>query len=121
MARVSWGLPSPTVNVAHLLQRAGVEIAIDIDAAERAFDGIDFAVLIAIQLLEMIVSEILSLRAGYSGRGGPRKGVIALRIFEHPIGDKIRSGLHDGLGHNFLMCFPQGTRLLMRRLRLRRY
>ena len=57
------GTPVLTVNVVEfetvgegeeatqLLQRAGVEIAIHIDAAERPFNGVDPAVLIAVQLL----------------------------------------------------------------------
>lgn len=105
MARVSWGVRSPTVNVGYLLQRAGVEIAIDIDAAERTLDGVDFAVLIAIQLLEMILDNIMSLWTGYAGGGGARERIIALGIFEHSVGNEVRPWLHDGLGPNLLMCF----------------
>ena len=100
MARVSWGLPSRLStsigasgerNVwltrnpepreheknrpaesrkGRLLQRAGVEIPIHIDAAERPFNGVDPAVLIAIQLLKMVVGQIECLRTRHAGRRG---------------------------------------------------
>jgi|SoiMethySBSTD1v2_1073268.scaffolds.fasta_scaffold5231741_2 hypothetical protein len=41
-----------------LLQGAGMEISVHVDAAECPFYGIYFAVLIAIELLEVIVGEI---------------------------------------------------------------
>lgn len=61
-----------------LMPRAGVEIAIDIDTAHRAFNRIDLSVLITVQLLKMIMSQIESLGIGDAGRHGTRAGIIPL-------------------------------------------
>jgi len=47
-----------------LLQGSGMEIAIHVDAAQCPFHGIDFAVLIAVQLLKMIMRQIQRLGMG---------------------------------------------------------
>ena len=90
---------------AQLLQRAAMKVAIHVDAAERPFNRVNHAVLIAIQLLEMIMSEFRRLRATYGGGVGVRARVIALRIFEHAVVDQIRPWLHDGFGRNLFLNF----------------
>ena len=55
-----------------------MEIAIDIDAAERALNRIDFPVLVAVQLLKMIMSQIESLGIGDAARYRTGTGIIAL-------------------------------------------
>ena len=85
-----------------LPKRAGVEITIHINAAERSFNGVNDAVLIAIQLLKMVMGQIECLRTRYAGGVGTRAGIIALGIFENPIVDQIRSWLYNGFGKAFL-------------------
>ena len=46
------------VKKGRLPKRAGVEITIHIDAAERSFNRVNHAVLIAIQLLKMVMGQI---------------------------------------------------------------
>ena len=114
MARVSWGLPSRLSTlleleavgtgeeVAQLLQRAGVEISIHIDAAERPFNGVDPAVLIAVQLLKMVMGQIECLWTRDAGRRGSRARIVALGIFEHAIGNQIRPRLYYDFGSGSL-------------------
>lgn len=75
---------------AQLLQRAAMKVAIHVDAAQRPFNRVNHAILIAIQLLEMIMSEFRRLRATYGGGVGVWARVIALRIFQHAVVDEIR-------------------------------
>ena len=97
-----------------LLQRAGMEVAIHVDAAERAFYGIDLAVLIPIQLLEVIMGEIQGLRMKDSRGICRRTWIVALRILEHAvvhqIGPRLDHGLRDGFlqGLHRAMAFPSG-------------
>src|SRR5690349_14060590 len=101
---------------AGLLQRAGMEVAIHIDPAECAFYGIDLAVLIPIQLLEMIMGEIQGLRMEDTRRLCGRTWIIALRILEHAVVNQIGPRLDNGLRDGFLrdlhrsMAFPPGRR-----------
>ena len=73
------------------MQRAGMEIAIHVDAAQGAFDRIDLPILVAIQLLKMIVGQVEPLRTGDAARRTGTR-IIALGIFEHPIGNQIGPG-----------------------------
>jgi len=50
------------------MQRAGMEIAVDVDAAKCPFDRIDLPILVAIQLLKMIVGQIEPLGTRDAGR-----------------------------------------------------
>jgi hypothetical protein len=79
-----------------------MEIAIHVNAAKCPFHGINFAVLIAIQLLEMFMRHIVSLRTRDAGRYGAGAGIVALRILEHPVRDQIFSRLYDRLGSGLL-------------------
>jgi len=65
-------------NVGSSPQRAGMEVAIHIEAAEGAFNGIDHAILITIQLLEMIVREVGILRVSDARLPGIWAWIIAL-------------------------------------------
>ena len=82
-----------------------MKVAIHVDAAQRPFNRVNHAILIAIQLLEMIMSEFRRLRATYGGGVGVRARVIPLRIFEHAVVDQIRPWLHDGFGRNLFVGF----------------
>ena len=66
------------INATLTVQGSVVKIAVHIDAAERPFNRVNHAVLIAIQLLEMIMSEFRRLRATYGAGVGVRARVIAL-------------------------------------------
>lgn len=61
-----------------LLQCARMEVAIHVDAAERAFNRIDHAVLIAIQFLEVIVREVRILGVWDACLSGIRAWIITL-------------------------------------------
>lgn len=78
-----------------------MKIAVHIDTAERPFHGIDLAVLIAIQFLEMIMRQIQYLRMGDAGRGCGWTWIVALRIFENSKVHEVCSRLHDGFGDCF--------------------
>ena len=103
---------------AGLLQRAGMEVAIHVDAAERALYGIDLAVLIPIQLLEMIMGEIQGLRMEDTRRLCGRTRIIALRILEHAVVNQIGPRLDNGLRNEFLrdlhrsVALPLGRRCI---------
>lgn len=85
-----------------LLQGAGVEISIHVDAAECPFYGIYFAVLIAIEFLEVIVGEIKCLRMRHAGGIGRRTWIIPLGIFKDPIMHQVGPRLDNGFRHTFL-------------------
>lgn len=84
-----------------LVQRAGMKITVHVDTAEGPFNRVDHAVLVAIQLLEMVMSEFRRLRAAYGGGVVVRARIITLRIFEHAKVDQVRPGLNDGFGRDF--------------------
>ena len=85
-----------------LLQGAGVEISIHVDAAECPFFGIYFAVLIAIELLEVIVGEIKCLRMRHAGGIRRRTRIVPLGIFKDPIMHQVGPRLDNGFGYGFL-------------------
>lgn len=68
-----------------LPKRAGIEIAIHIDAAECPFNRVNHAVLIAVQLLKMVMSQIECLRTLHAGRIAAGTGIVALGILENSI------------------------------------
>ena len=83
-----------------LPELAVMEIPIHVDATECPFDRINFAVLIAIQLLKMVVGQIRGLRIGHTGSMRIWARIVTLRIFEYAVVHEIRSRLHDGFGRN---------------------
>ena len=85
-----------------LLQGAGVEVSIHVDATECPFHGIYFAVLIAIELLEVIVGQIKCLRMRHAGGIRRRTWIIPLGIFKDPIMHQVGPRLDDGFRHTFL-------------------
>lgn len=85
-----------------LLQGAGVEISIHVDAAECPFYRIYFAVLIAIELLEVIVGQIKCLRMRDAGGIRRRTWIIPLGIFKDPIMHQVGPRLDNGFRHTFL-------------------
>ena len=85
-----------------LLQGAGVEISVHVDAAECPFYGIYFAVLIAIELLEVIVGQIKCLRMRHAGGIRGRTWIIPLGIFKDPIMHQVGPRLDNGFRHTFL-------------------
>ena len=85
-----------------LLQGAGVEVSIHVDATECPFYGIYFAVLIAIKLLEVIVGQIKCLRMRHAGGIRRRTWIIPLGIFKDPIMHQVGPRLDDGFRHTFL-------------------
>ena len=84
-----------------LVQGTGMKIAIHVDAAKRPFNRVNQAVLIAIQLLEMVMSEFRRLRAAYGGGVVVRARIITLRVFEHAKVDQVRPRPHNGFGRDF--------------------
>ena len=78
-----------------------MQVPVHIDAAKCSFDGINSAVLIVIELLKMVVSQIRSLWIEHASTVRIRTGIIALGIFEHPIMHEVCPRLHHGFGHDF--------------------
>ena len=87
---------------ASLLQRTRVEISIHVDAAECPFYRIDLAVLIAIELLKVVMSQIEHLRMRHPGGIGVRTGIIPVGIFENSIVHQVRPRLDDGFWYTLL-------------------
>ena len=94
-----------------LVQGAGMKIAIHVDAAKRPFNRVNQAVLIAIQLLEMVMSEFRGLRAAYGSGVVVRAWIITLRIFKHAKVDQVRPRPHNGFGHGFSMGLDRAVTL----------
>ena len=86
-----------------LLQLAVMKISIHVDPAERPFDRINLAILVAIQLLKMIVGQVRELRIGHARSMGIGMWIVALRIFQHAVIHEIRPGSHDGFGDDLPM------------------
>src|SRR5689334_22188085 len=63
----------------------------------------DFAVLIAIHLLKMVVDQIGGLWIGYPGSMRIWARIVTLRIFEYAIVHEISPWLHHSFGHNLFM------------------
>ena len=102
-------------KLVRLFERPGIEISVHVNAAERPFNRVNFAVLVAIQLLKVIMRELRRLGIGHTGSLSMRARIISLRIFENTIMDEIHSWLHhDGFTRHFLeslddaMRFPSG-------------
>ena len=93
---------------AWLLPGSCLEIAIHVDATERFFDGIDHAVLITIQLLKMLMSQIGCLRTWHAGIS-TGTWIVALGIFEHSVVNQVRPRLDDRFGDDFLVCRHQSV------------
>ena len=87
---------------ASLLQGSGVEISVHVDAAECPFYGIDLAVLIAIELLEVVMSQIKRLRMRHAGGIRGRSGIIPLGIFQNPVVHQVGPRLDNGFWYGFL-------------------
>jgi len=84
-----------------------MQVPVHIDAAERSFDGINSAVLIVVELLKMVVSQIRSLWIEHASTVRIRTGIIALGIFEHPIMHEVCPRLHHGFGQGLFMGFDR--------------
>jgi len=98
-----------------LFERTRVEIPVHVNAAERPFNRVNFAVLVAIQFLKVIMREVRRLWIGHTGSMSMRARIISLRIFENTIMDEIHSWLHhDSFTRHFLgrlddaVRFPTG-------------
>ena len=83
-----------------------MQVPVHIDAAERSFNGVNDAVLIAIQLLKMVMSQIEVCGLGTLVMR-MRERIVALGIFEHPIVNEVRPRLHDGFGQGLFMGFDR--------------
>ena len=82
-------------NDVPLLERAGMKISVHVYAAERPFDRIDLAVLVAIELLKMIIGEVRRLWIRHTSGLIVGARIVSLCIDENAIGHEIRSRLHD--------------------------
>lgn len=86
-----------------LFERAGIEISVHVYAAKRPFNRVNFAVLVAVQFLKMIMREVRRLGIGHTGSMSMRARIVSLGIFEDTIMHEIGSWLcHDGFPRHFL-------------------
>jgi hypothetical protein len=88
-----------------------MEVAIHVDAAERALNGVDHAVLIAIQFLEVIVRQVRILRVWDARLSRIWARIVALWVLEDTVIHQIRSRLDDGFGHDFFLNLDVGANL----------
>lgn len=81
------------------------EVAIHIEPAERPFNWVYLPILVAIELLEMVVSQFRSVRVRNACTKMIQTRIVALRAFQHAVIHKIGSWLHDGFRRPLLMNF----------------
>ena len=65
-------------KLVRLFERPGIEISVHVNAAECPFNRVNFAVLIAIQLLKVIICELRRLGIGHTGSLSMRARIISL-------------------------------------------
>ena len=105
-----------------LSKRTSIKVSVHVNTAERPFNRVYFAILVAIQFLEMIMREVRRLGMGHTGSMSMGARIISLRIFENTIMNEIRSWLrHEDFARHFLgalddaVRFPSGSRFNRRK------
>jgi len=73
-----------------------LEIAIHIQPAERPFNGVHIAVLIAIKFQEVILRQLANLRILDYGGTVIRAGIVASGVFQDAMNQQVGLGFHDG-------------------------
>jgi len=82
-----------------------MEIAIHIEPAERPFNWVDRPILVAIELLEMVVSEVRGLRIPHAGRAVVESRIVTLSVLDHAVVHEICPRLHDGFWRDLFADF----------------
>ena len=97
------------------------EVAIHIKPAERPFNWVYLPILVTIELLEMVVGQLRSVRVRDTCTKMIPTRIVALRAFQHAVIHEIRSWLHDDFRHPLLMNFHASMALRTLQLELSRY